>query len=278
MIRALGPANVVHSYVGNNLLHGGELFQAGRPILELLTSLHSQQGLCVNRRLLWLRRRLLLLVVVVVFCAGNLAAEMLMMMLVLVLELLMMLLVLVMEMVLRMWLLMIGSHLVRGGDRRLIVATGGVHLGTGGRYAANMINRSASIGRAAKVGSLIGGCGGGCRNCVGRIVLLLGRGCRLGGGQLGLLLLLQFGRQLNPKTGVGTLGRRLVSVILRRILLLLLLLMVVEVAGRHNCRLHSAVLFTILFVSVVSCACRLLISEFSLSQIRVIISICLASQ
>lgn len=185
MICALGPANVIHRDVRHDLLHGGELFQTRRPVLELLASLRGQQRLRVDRGLL-------LLLLDCLACQLMMLVRMLR---VVKVGVMLVLLVLVLIWEVRVLLVLVVAE---------VRAVGGVSIaGYVARGRANMISAAAS---APEVGSLI------CGRAIGRIVLLLGSGCRLRGRQLGLLLLLELGRQLDPETGVRTLGRRLMCV------------------------------------------------------------------
>lgn len=114
---------------------------------------------------------------------------MMMMMLVVLVLLLVLLLLLIRKMRMRMLLLLIGGHLVG------VIIADAVHLG-------GMIDAAATAGRSAEVAARG-------RGHIWRIVLLLGGCGRLGRRELGLLLLLELRRELDPETGVGALlGRR----------------------------------------------------------------------
>lgn len=164
VVCTLGPADVINRYVRHDFLHCWELFQTGRAVFELLACLSGQQGLCVDRSLRCSRRRSRI-------HAGQVAAS----------------LVLV-----HVTLLMVEIASLRVVASVLLVIRGCCARGPKIRgRGCNRHARRRTSPRRSSLASLVSV----------RIVVLLARGgrgsccsrCSLGGRELSLLLLLEFG-------------------------------------------------------------------------------------
>lgn len=199
VIRALGPADVVDGNVRHDLLHRHKLLEARRAVFELVLRLGREQRFRVNAWLATWRHA------IGVARAQRLQRQRRLQ----VVLLLLVLLVLLVRAVLVLVLVLV--QVARGRRRGVIIEA---------RGRARCARDVMILVAVRKVGGRVA------RRA--RVVLLLGGHGRLRGGQLRLLLLLLFRRQLDPQARVRAerlaLARARVA---RRALLLIVLLLIV---------------------------------------------------